>query len=167
MLIRNYGLFWKRTEVDWGTRGRGGSGTLLGRYARQLRNDEVDFRQQQGVYVLYDDNFKIIYVGQVGASNQRLFVRLRQHKTDHLAQRWSRFSWFGILPVNNGTIDTAYKPGRQTVSEVLDHIEAILLASAEPTLNLQRGRFGQDVEQYIQHIADDDEGEDEEEEGDR
>lgn len=65
MLIQNYGLFWQRLIVDWGTRGRVRSGALLGRYARQLRSPEVDFREQQGVYVLYDDNFKIIYVGQL------------------------------------------------------------------------------------------------------
>ena len=76
MLIQNYGLFWKRPLVDWGTRGRGRSGTLMGRPARQLRSPGVDFREQQGVYVLYDDNFKIIYVGQAGAGNQRLFCSL-------------------------------------------------------------------------------------------
>lgn len=157
MLIRNYGLFWERGAVDWGSRGPGGTGTLKGRYARQLRSDEVDFRQQQGVYVLYDDNFRIVYVGQTGAGNQRLFVRLRQHKSDHLAQRWSKFSWFGILPVENGILDVEAEIEEQSVSEVLDHIEAILLAAAEPPLNLQRGRFGNDVQQYIQHIAVDEE----------
>jgi hypothetical protein len=46
----------------------------------------VDFRDRQGVYCLYDDNFKIVYVGQAGANDsQRLFVRLRQHKSDALA----------------------------------------------------------------------------------
>lgn len=62
MLIKNYGLFWNLEEVDWGYKGPGGSGTLLGRYARKLRSEPVNFREQQGVYVLYDDNFRIIYV---------------------------------------------------------------------------------------------------------
>jgi hypothetical protein len=43
----------------------------------------VDFRQQQGVYCLYDDNFKMVYVGQAGANDgNRLFDRLKQHKID-------------------------------------------------------------------------------------
>jgi hypothetical protein len=158
MLIQNYGLFWLRDKVNWGTQGRGGTGELCGRYARQLKAREVDFREQQGVYVLYDDNFRIIYVGQTGAGNQRLFIRLRQHKRDHLAQRWNRFSWFGILPVENGRLNVNAEPVQPTVAGVLDHIEAILLASAEPPLNLQRGRFGENVEQYIQHIDNEDAG---------
>ena len=149
MLIRNYGLFWNRKDVFWGGVGRGNNGTLCGRATR--RSELVDFRNQQGVYVLYDDAFKIIYVGQAGAGNQRLFVRLRQHKVDHLSQRWSRFSWFGILPVNSkNQLATISKAEKIAVDSILDHVEAILLAAAEPPLNLQRGRFGTDVVQYLQ-----------------
>ena len=163
MLIRNYRLFWRRDKVDWGLRGRGNSGSLQGRHARNLRAEAVNFREQQGVYVLYDDTFKIIYVGQTGAGNQRLFIRLRQHRRDHLAQRWSRVSWFGIVPVSDGELDEDYEPDQPSVAGVLDHIEAILLAAAEPPLNLQRGRFGQDVEQYLQHSVDEDIEDDSEE----
>ena len=161
MLIQNYGLYWLRDEVDWGLRGPGGAGCLWGRYARQLKADPVDFRQQRGVYVLYDDSFRIIYVGQTGVGTQRLFIRLRQHRRDHLAQRWNRFSWFGILPVTNGTLDEDAEPPPPTVAATLDHIEAILLAAAEPPLNLQRGRFGQEVQQFIQASETDDDDEDE------
>lgn len=157
MLIKNYGLFWRREDVNWG--GPGSRGSLCGRFARRRRSPEVDFREQQGVYVLYDDNFRIVYVGQAGVGHQRLFNRLRQHKRDHLAQRWSRFSWFGILPVLDGNLDEDAQPDEPTVEGVLDHIEAILLAAAEPPLNLQRGRFGEAVEQYLQHVEDGDEEE--------
>jgi hypothetical protein len=40
----------------------------------------------------------------------------------------------------------AYAP----VQIVLDQIEAILISAAEPPHNLQGGRFGNDVKQYIQ-----------------
>jgi len=164
MLIQNYGLHWHRDEMDWGTPGPGGSGSLLGRPVRRKRTPEVDFREQQGVYVLYDETFKIIYVGQTGVGNQRLFRRLRQHKRDHLAQRWSRFSWFGILPVLNGELDPEVEREPPKVKHILEHIEAILIATVEPPLNLQRGRFGTSVEQYIQHIPGEDEPEEIEEE---
>ncbi len=154
MLIQNYGLFWKRDDVDWGSRGIGNQGKLLGRYAGRLRSPEVDFREQQGVYVLYDDNFKIVYVGQAGRGDQRLFSRLKNHKRDHLSQRWSRFSWFGVLPVQEGRLDLDFKITVPDVAGVLNHIEAILLAAAEPPLNLQRGRFGSNVKQFIQHSVD-------------
>jgi hypothetical protein len=154
MLIQNYGLFWRREKVSWGAQGRGRNGTLLGRYARHLRDAAVDFREQQGVYVLFDDSFKVVYVGQAGRGEQRLFNRLRNHKSDHLAERWSRFSWFGLLPVVNGVLNLEHAIPEQPVVGVLNHIEAILIAAAEPPLNLQRGRFGNEVQQYLQHQLD-------------
>lgn len=163
ILIQNYGLFWQREHVEWGWKGKGNQGRLLGRYAAKRKAAEVDFGNQWGVYVLYDDNFRIIYVGQAGgANNQRLFVRLKQHKNDPLAQRWSRFSWFGIVPVERGALKENGPQAQQPITAVLDHIEAILIGAAEPPLNLQRGRFGQKVEQSIQFIEDTaDEDEDE------
>jgi hypothetical protein len=119
---------------------------------------------QRGIYVLYDDNFKIVYIGQTGAGNQRLLIRLRNHRFDHLAQRWSRFSWFGISPVvDEELVQDAAVPAL-VVGEILNHIEAILIASAEPPLNLQRGRFGENVERYIQFVDQDEDGVDDAEE---
>ncbi len=95
VLIQNYGLFWLRTDVYWGK--PGSDGHLKGIWSKKLTSDPVDFRYQQGVYVLYDEAFNLVYVGQAGANdNQRLFIRLRQHTQDALAQRWNRFSWFGV-----------------------------------------------------------------------
>jgi len=37
-----------------------------------------------------------------------------------------------------------------TNDDVLNHIEAILIHSAEPKLNRQGGRFGESVERYLQ-----------------
>lgn len=36
------------------------------------------------------------------------------------------------------------------IGDVLNHIEAILIAAAEPVHNRQGGRFGDSVEQYLQ-----------------
>ena len=163
MLIRNYGLLWKRDDVDWGGRGNGNAGQLLGWTGRRNAN-AVNFRMQRGIYVLYDDNFKIVYIGQTGAGNQRLLIRLRNHRFDHLAQRWSRFSWFGISPVVDEELDQGAAVPALVVGEILNHIEAILIASAEPPLNLQRGRFGENVERYIQFVDQDEDGVDDAEE---
>jgi hypothetical protein len=153
MLIRNYGLFWRLDKVHWGRQKN--SGTLLGYSARKKRAPAVNFRYQRGVYVLYDDNFKIVYVGQAGAGKgDRLFVRLRAHKRDHLSQRWMRFSWFGLCPVENGIVQDDYVVDIPGTKDALDHLEAVLVAAAEPPLNLQRGRFGPSVQQYLQAPAD-------------
>ena len=150
MLIRNYGLFWRRGFIYWGKGSN--AGHLKGVPANSTTADPTDFREQQGVYALYDDGFRLLYVGQAGANDQqRLFTRLRNHRSDQLADRWTKFSWFGIRPVN---ADRSLKSEKQTVKptigDVLNHIEAILIAVAEPRNNLQGGRFGEHVNQYLQ-----------------
>lgn len=152
MLIKNYGLFWKRKSIHWG---KGNNpGHLKGR--RSLMSDPVDFREQQGIYVLYDDGFKLVYVGQAGVGVNRLFDRLKSHRSDHLAERWSRFSWFGLRRVlGSGKLSKETVAAHPKLSDVLDHIEAILIAVTEPPHNRQGGRFGEAVEQYLQYFDDD------------
>lgn len=149
MLIQNYGLFWQRKNVFWGKPGI--SGHLQGHPARSAFT-VVDFRYQQGVYCLYDDNFRLVYIGQAGANdNSRLFDRLKQHCSDALADRWTKFSWFGIRWVTKAGQLAAEAQGTHTTSgAVLDHVEAILIAAAEPPHNRQGGRFGDEVQQYLQ-----------------
>lgn len=150
MLISNYGLFWKRRKVWWGKQGV--SGHLKGILSTNIRDEAVDFRDQQGIYVLYDENFRMVYAGQAGANDeQRLFSRLKQHTRDALADRWTRFSWFGIRSVNkDGSLRAEKSSAHPPIGSVLNHIEAILIATAEPPHNRQGGRFGEKVEQYLQ-----------------
>lgn len=151
MLIQNYGLFWQRSRVFFGTGGN--AGHMKGVLASAKTSDPVDFRDQQGVYCLYDDNFRLVYVGQAGGKNdQRLFHRLKQHRSDNVADRWTRFSWFGIREVLlSGQLKAVKGNSYTKISDVLNHIEGILIASAEPIHNRQGGRFGDQVEQYIQY----------------
>lgn len=127
MLIRNYGLFWRREWVWWGHPRN--AGHLKGVRPTAVTAEPVDFRRQQGVYVLYDSNFRVIYVGQAGANDKwRLFDRLKQHTEDQLADRWSRFSWFGVRDVNqNGSLHAENAAAHPALSDVLNHIEATLL----------------------------------------
>lgn len=148
-LISNYGLYWKRKKIWWG---KGGNrGHLSGVLASKTTGNPVDFRDQQGIYTLYDDTFRMVYAGQAGGGDNRLFDRLKQHTRDQLADRWTRFSWFGIRWVTK-----AHKLSAETVAAhvplniTLNHMEALLLASVEPPHNRQGGRFGSKVEQYLQ-----------------
>lgn len=151
MLIQNYGLFWRRDAIVWG-RGRM-AGHLKGMLKGEKRSEPVDFREQLGVYCLYDDSFKLVYVGQAGGKNkQRLFQRLKQHREDAVSNRWTRFSWFGVRQVlETGRLKALRQAAHPSTSDVLNHIEAILIASAEPVHNRQGGRFGDSVEQYFQY----------------
>lgn len=148
MLIKNFGLFWNVKNVYWGQGNN--AGTLLGIPAKNLTAQPTDFREQSGVYVLYAD-YKIVYVGQSGVKNQKLFSRIKQHTRDALTGRWNQFSWFGTRKVTiTGDLSVESETKHSKHSDVLNHIEAILIHTAEPTQNRQGGRFGEDVIQYIQ-----------------
>jgi hypothetical protein len=90
-------------------------------------------------------------VGQAGANdNQRLLDRLRTHRRDALADRWMRFSWFGVNWVKDaGDLSADAASANASIPDVLNHIEAILISAAEPAHNRQGGRFGES-EQYLQ-----------------
>ena len=150
MLFQNYGLFWHADRIGRGSRGRGNQGTLLGFRKKTL--GLIDFRNQRGVYALYDKNFRMLYVGQAGYGNKRLYDRLDNHMNDHLGERWQRFSWFGIDPVKGKPQHQALveeEPSAPQVNYVLNHLEAILIAAAEPSLNRQGGKFG-NAQQFFQ-----------------
>ncbi|MBI1366788.1 MAG: hypothetical protein GC153_12645 [Alphaproteobacteria bacterium] len=155
MLIKNYGLFWKKSDVFWGRQRN--PGHLKGIRATSLTTAPVDFREQQGIYVLYDESFQLVYVGQAGSQqSQRLFKRIKQHTRDQLADRWTRFSWFGIRAVNQtGALRAEARAAHPSIVNILDHVEAILIATAEPRHNRQGGRFGDNVEQYLQYRDED------------
>ncbi|MER9724663.1 MULTISPECIES: GIY-YIG nuclease family protein [unclassified Mesorhizobium] len=152
-LIRNYGLFWRKHEVDWKQRRHG---RLIGLGVRKINGGRVDFSQQRGIYALYDDTFRLIYVGQAGGKDRRLYPRLRKHAHSVLSERWTRFSWFGICDVDWQTaVDV--RGLREVPDEirtdrvnVLNHLEAILIMAGEPIKNLKGGIFGKDVTHFRQ-----------------
>ena len=163
-MIRTYGLHWSSDEVQWGHQGSGGAGQLLGyKGPRKIGNgrprDIVDFREQKGIYALYYD-FDLIYIGQTGDGNNRLLARLRSHLTDHMAERWNRFSWFGtqwVTKKNTLSADATAPPF--TIVQALNVLEAVAIAIAEPRLNLQRGNWKKmEIKQFFQ-IGCNDEGE--------
>lgn len=147
-LIQTVGLFWQEQNVFWG-RGRQ-AGALYGVPSSNVTADPIDFRDQVGVYVLYAD-YDLIYVGQAGGGANKLLHRLKQHRSDDLTGRWSRFSWFGLRRVlSSGDLSNVNQAAHPPLPEILNHIEAILIHSAEPPLNRQGGRFGDAVTRYLQ-----------------
>lgn len=146
-IIETYGLFWDATNVAWDIGGN--KRAIWGTPAWQKRAEPVNFATQVGIYVLFSGH-KMIYVGQVGSGRATLFGRLRRHRHDHLSGRWDRFSWFGLRAVkDNGTLGTIRKIKRSQHSAILNQMEAVLVAAAEPVLNKQGGRFGR-RRRYVQ-----------------
>ena len=148
--IRNYGLLWERKFINYGR--QGSSGHLIG-FRKGV--PKADFREQSGVYVLYDKDMKPNYVGQAGRGNSNLFNRLKHHERDHLKNRWTYFSWFGLCKVNkNGSLSNADNPDRKISGKMvsaLNDIEGVLINILEPKLNKQGAKW-KDVQQFYQYI---------------
>jgi len=152
MLIRTFGLFWRVDNVFWGRPKN--PGLLLGVPASEKGFGTVDFRDQAGIYALFAD-YDLIYVGQTGGKGQKLMARLNQHRKRDLAGRWNMFSWFGTRAVLETGKLKAEKAGASSTHQLaLNHLEAILIHVAEPSLNRQGGKWGDGVEQYIQQRDD-------------
>ena len=147
-LIANMGLFWREDCVYWGAANNRGH---LNGYRNGDVHTLVDFRTQRGIYVLYSD-FNIIYIGQAGSGNASLFGRLKRHTRDDLAERWDRFSWFGLDRVlASGRLAAPTIRAAPSTGTILDHVEGILIHATEPPLNRQGGSFGAGVVRYLQH----------------
>src|SRR6476659_4998696 len=100
MVIQSYGLFWRRDEVTWHPgAGKKKAFRLLGRRGTNRPGLRLsDFRDQQGIYVLYG-NYGPHYVGLT--RKRGLGQRLKDHTGDEHWDRWDRFSWFGFCQVRN------------------------------------------------------------------
>lgn len=132
--IRSYGMFWRREEVNWSPRiTEGGPYRLLGRKNHNQPALQVcDFRNQAGIYVLYDD-YGPYYVG---LAKTAIGNRLRDHTRDDHKNCWDRFSWFGFRRVKNATDDNGLQQlgvmPKQLLSgttNTIRDIEALLMMS--------------------------------------
>ena len=141
-IVSSFGIFWGREEVEWKSLQ---NLELLG--VQREKADPVDFSQQIGLYLLYDEK-EVIYVGRAKTRNSTLGRRLYDHTKDRLSVRWNRFSWFGFLPVSEngelGDLQDSYDSDR-----MIDGIEAILIESFEPRQNRKR-EDGLGAVEYIQ-----------------
>jgi hypothetical protein len=136
-VVNAFGTFWERSKVLWNTQPR-----LLGQ--QQTSSKPIDFADQKGVYLLHDAQ-GVVYVGRV--VDQGLGIRLKQHNVDRLNGRWTRFSWFGVYPVNSsGSLDKDADLSKINIDIVIATMEAVLIEGLEPRQNRRRGDEFQGVE---------------------
>jgi hypothetical protein len=139
-VITAFGMFWRRENVEWKRMPK-----LLG--MQQLGAEAVDFSSQIGVYLLYDGR-EVVYVGR--STDRPLGRRLYEHTVDRLSARWDRFSWFGLLPVDErGKIGEL--PESYSAQALIPMMEALLIEALEPRQNRRRGDDFEAVE-YLQMI---------------
>lgn len=150
-IIKNYGFLWERKYIF---RGAGSNAGHLKGTAPGLAH--ADFRDQIGVYVLYDQFQNIVYIGQAGNGNASLFTRLKNHMDGGMWNRWQYFTWIGFKAVNQDGSLSAQQSVDSGVSgfkysDALNEIEGILIEVIEPKLNKQSGRLKNAVE-YNQYV---------------
>jgi hypothetical protein len=127
--IQAFGMYWQYGKVAWKHHP-----SLLGIQQRGAQN--VDFGGQKGVYLLHDGRH-VVYVGRT--TDQTMGQRLFQHTYDRLNGRWDRFSWFGVLPVNeDGSLGAAAGAGFG-IDDLISAMEALLIEAVEPPQNRRRG----------------------------
>jgi hypothetical protein len=128
VIIKSYGLFWRRDEIEWSPGSGARSFRLLGRQGKNRGTVRlVDARPMQGIYVLYGPHY-------VGLTRTALGNRLRDHTRDLHADSWDRFSWFGFQKVLEGCDDLGFcRLGERAqvrvtkTSQVIGDLEALLI----------------------------------------
>jgi hypothetical protein len=143
-LIKLYGEFWNPEIVDWGSRGAGNGGKLLGDLTLEKKHYKANFREAQGIYVLYE-SFVPVYVGQ--AFSTSIGRRLKDHLTDRHAGRWDMFSWYSTCTFKK-TDGTLRKAGARQISPetVINTLEALAILIANPALNRKRESLPEAIE---------------------
>ena len=146
-IIKNYGFLWERKYIYRG------SGSNPGHLKGSHGGLKADFCEQIGVYVLYDQNQNIVYVGQAGNGNATLFTRLKNHMDGALWNRWEYFTWIGFRDVNKDGSLSNKQDAKSQVSgfkytDALNEIEGILIEVIEPKLNKQGGKLKSAKEFY-------------------
>jgi len=157
LAIENFGKHWRKSKIFWGRRGKGKNEGHLKGELKGSKKTIVDFRNQIGIYVLFDEAKKSIYVGQAGMGNANLFDRLKQHRSDELRERWVYVSWFGLKGKNkksntlNGHHSGATWVSNKRKRDALHETEAVLMSVIETAMN-KRGPNWKGSREYYQYI---------------
>ena len=140
-IIKAYGKMWERSKVDWSK----SQPVLLGTPRKMAQY--IDFNKMRGVYMLYDNNGLLVYVG---LATNGIGARLKDHTKDKHANSWVKFSWFGIDGIKqDGTIKKSTHL-QSTISDVASALESVVILGVQPPRNIKSGERMKDKE-YMQY----------------
>lgn len=172
--MKFYGLYWKKEYVYVGKKLLPGLPTGWiggGRFKSDFDKNKfwINFWDQKGVYILYDDQLSPVYAGQAGLTRKgrnanesggTLGTRLSNHIEGKYRNGWSHFSWFGFLDsedvkslrkkMKNSELEKRNNPkwdflesstSERTLNLLLDSFEAILIEAFTPRFNARGGNL--------------------------
>lgn len=156
-LLPSFGLFWDRHSLSRGGRGAGNRADFLGYAYNALQFEKqngikrttrkqgvkadpypplIDHSEQQGVYALYDESYRLLYVGE-GEILRRLLDHHRNQQavyTDSFFRVWRWFSWFGLYKPESTRVAQWYQQW-DTAKSAAMYIDMFTLgATAQPVL---------------------------------
>ena len=168
VFIKFYGLFWRKDAVDWDRRvllgqPQGWLGKGNKRNNIDIESIQMNFYQQKGVYILYNDALQPVYAGQAGLARrnstggQAIGDRLATHSRGVYRNGWSLFSWLGLLDtersfltrmtdeqrLNPSWVMPAGPPSAPdaALNTLLASFEAILIEGFTPRFNTRGGNL--------------------------
>lgn len=141
IIIESFGVHWNESDVDWKN-----NPDLWGR--RQNSNTPCNFKEQIGIYVLYDRD-RIVYVGK--AVNESIGNRLFDHKKNKDG-KWDNFSWFGFRQASEfgGVSLSKEKISNLSFVKLANAIESILIEITNPPMNKKRGDDHLSKKEFVQ-----------------
>ena len=146
MLIKAYAQNWNPNIINWCSRGRNNAASLMGQVKVKTKWHNINFWNTKVIYVLYD-NYKCTYVGK--ALDRGFGIRLKEHLSDRLSNRWDTFSFYSLSTINVTTGETRAPGTRQISSEtMINSLEAISILIADPSLNRKRESLKDALEIY-------------------
>lgn len=139
-IIKAYGRMWERNKVDWSKC----HPVLLG--TPHKIKQYIDFNKMRGIYMLYDTNGTLVYVG---LSTNGIGDRLKDHTKDKHANSWVKFSWFGIDGINQDGSIRRPSGLHASIIDVATALESVVLIGVQPARNTRNGERMRDKE-YLQ-----------------
>jgi hypothetical protein len=124
-IITCYGQVWARESVTWR------SNPVI--FGCQFQNSpKINFFKQVGIYTLHSNDHALVYTGVSG--DRTIGECLYEHTSDRLDGRWNRFSFYGLLPINeNGTFSPLTR--ECTIEDITASLQSILVEVSNPPAN--------------------------------
>ena len=134
MPIQNYGEGWR---IELSSYGR-----------TSPRGTPVDFTNQIGVYILYNE-LRTVYIGRAGKEEGTILSHVKSHREMGDKDPWDTFSWFGFRPVGiDGSLQHIREVSTWDEEEIRDS-EAMLVYVLNPPNNLRSGDY-RHIPRYFQ-----------------
>ena len=121
-IITCYGQMWSRDRIIWTPKPQ-----IFG--CQYQESPKIDFAKQIGIYALHSEDGTPVYIDYT--LEKMLGECLYGHTEDRLSGRWDRFSFYGLLPINEeGSFGPL--PSECKIEDVMASMRSIIVEVSQP-----------------------------------